>query len=157
MKERAPLAASSTQMVLKQARALPYPVQRVPPAGYSEGIYLPTLAVSKGTLTQNRQPLVVVGDPESDSASGVLTILDNVDPDYEDTYYIDYYELDLSGVPAGRAVGLILEPDPDTFSPFLGLYDADERDPIAGGGQNAEDVGGYTLTTTEGTLTPTTP
>jgi hypothetical protein len=124
----------------------------------------------------------VVGDPESDSASGVLTILDNVDPDYEDTYYIDYYELDLSGVPAGRAVGLILEPDPDTFSPFLGLYDADERDPIAGGGQirqgartlvfvadptinylvgvstqNAEDVGGYTLTTTEGTLTPTTP
>jgi secreted trypsin-like serine protease len=152
------------------------------PAGYSEGIYLPTLAVSKGTLTQNRQPLVVVGDPESDSASGVLTILDNVDPDYEDTYYIDYYELDLSGVPAGRAVGLILEPDPDTFSPFLGLYDADERDPIAGGGQirqgartlvfvadptinylvgvstqNAEDVGGYTLTTTEGTLTPTTP
>jgi secreted trypsin-like serine protease len=151
------------------------------PAGYSEGVYLPALSVSKGTLEQERQPLVIVGDPLADEVTGTLATSDAVDPDYESTYYIDYHELDLSGVPSGRAVAVFLETPSDGFDPFLALYDADERDPTNGGGGltsgnplvfvndpavtyligvstfNPEEVGGYTLSTTEGTLTAATP
>ncbi len=148
------------------------------PTSYSEGVYLPELSVNKGTITQDRQPLLIVGDPVADTETGTLATTDDIDPDYEDTYYIDYYELDLTGVPTGRAVAVLLEPAPDTFSPFIALYDDSERDPTDGGGQltsgssflvfvvepavsyligvsslDSEDVGAYTLTTSEGTLT----
>ena len=145
-------------------------------AGYAEGVYLPKLEVSKAADTYTRQPPLVVGNPVSDTQAGELSANDPIDPDYEGSYYIDYYELDLTGVAAGTAV--LLQIETEAFAPFLALYDAGERDPAEGGGNlgsggsqlifvadgetsylvgvssfDEMEVGGYSLSTSSGSLT----
>jgi trypsin len=102
------------------------------PAGYAEGVYLPTLLVSKAAITQTREIPLVAGNPLSDTKTGALTATDAIDVDYEELYYIDYYQLDLTAIPAGRAI--LIKLDATGFESYLGLYDGDLRDPLGGGG-----------------------
>jgi secreted trypsin-like serine protease len=151
--------------------------------GYPEGVYLPKLTVRKENLLQERERVLVVGNPVSDEKAGRLTPDDLVDPDYFETYYIDYFSLDLTGLEPGGAVLVRLTPATDAqgnfvFQPFVALYDKNARDPENGGGLitaggtefvfkveegieylvgvstfGVEEAGSYTLTTSNGALT----
>lgn len=96
-------------------------------AGYPQSVYLPTLSVSKAGVTQNRERLVIVGNPLLDTEKGELTTSDFSDPNYERTYYIDYYRI--TGLSAGEVALLELEPalnanGESVFSPYLAIYEA---------------------------------
>jgi secreted trypsin-like serine protease len=103
--------------------------------GYAQGLSLASLTVSKGNLTQNRETLVIAGDPLLDTRTGELTTSDTVDPNYTNTYYIDYYKI--TDLPPGELALLELEPalnnqGVSVFSPYIALYNAAELTPQGG-------------------------
>lgn len=146
------------------------------PAGYAEGVYLPELSVSESDAqTQSRQIPLVVGKPVSATETGALAITDPTDPNYEDKYFIDYYALDLTGIPENTAILLSLDTE---ISSYLALYDPEDFSKAEGGPEinsgfdqlifvtdgstsyivgvssfDPETVGVYTFTTSSGTLT----
>ena len=146
-------------------------------AGYADGAYRATLSVTDGALKQQRSALVIAGSPTSDIAVGALATTDQTDPDFNDTYYIDYYEITGAG-PMVLAISTVATTE---FNPFFVLYDGDSRDPTSGGGTieiggqlelfpesgkryligvssfSSEETGAYTVTlTNNGTLTAVT-
>jgi hypothetical protein len=149
------------------------------PAGYQEGVYLPQLTLNKGNVVQSRRALIIAGDPLSDFFLGELSPTDGQIPGSNVIQYVDYYSLDLSGVPSGRAVWI--QAQTNDFNSVVAILDGDAPDlPTAIIAANAEEVvfvydpaitnyivlvtsqlaeqtGIYSLTTTEGLLTPTTP
>jgi hypothetical protein len=128
---------------------------------------------------QSRKALIIAGDPLSDFFLGELSPTDGQIPDSNVIQYVDYYSLDLSGVPSGRAVWI--QAQTNDFNSVVAILDGDAPDlPTAIIAANAEEVvfvydpaitnyivlvtsqlaeqtGIYSLTTTEGLLTPTTP
>lgn len=143
---------------------------------FAEGVYLPRLTVTKGSTEQPREIALVVGNPVSDTKMGALSATDPADPDYlPEEYYVDYYDLDLTGVTPGQAVLLGLESS--DFNTFITLYDQDTRIANGEGGileegldqiiftydpavnylvgissQLEREIGSYTLKTSTGTL-----
>jgi secreted trypsin-like serine protease len=114
-------------------------------AGYQQSLYAPSLSVSKAGVTQERETLLIVGNPLLDTEKGRLSSSDPFDPNYPDRYFIDYYEL--KGLAAGELVLLELEPalnadGEPVFNPYVAVYNADTYVPgqggeelFAGGGQ----------------------
>ena len=67
---------------------------------------------------------MIVGEPESDRETGILETTDPADPNYFDIYYIDYYTLDLTGVPENTVILIqLLESE---FSPYIATYDPND-------------------------------
>ncbi len=105
-------------------------------SGYPQSVYLPTLSVSKAGVAQNRETLVIVGNPLLDTEQGKLTTSDRTDPNYGNRYFIDFYEL--KGLSAGEVALLELEPALDkqgnpVFGPYMAIYDAADLSPTEGG------------------------
>jgi hypothetical protein len=98
--------------------------------GFTTGIYASELTVALAGKEMVRTRVIFAGTPPSTAQPGALTAQDPVDPDYGDTYYVDYY--DVGALAGDRAFALDLTTT--AFDPFLTLYDADARDPVTGGG-----------------------
>ena len=76
-----------------------------------------------------RRVNVVSGTPPASSKNGALTNNDPLDPDYQDPYFVDYF--DVTGL-TGKAFAI--EAESNQFSVFLTLYNLDQRDFDNGGG-----------------------
>jgi hypothetical protein len=97
--------------------------------GYPDGAYQLTVSVSSGGKTRTRSEIIIAGALEESEVQGGLTLTDASDADYPGTYYIDYYEV----TTAEAGVLSLVEVDAG-FSLQIGLYDADLRTAIGGGG-----------------------
>lgn len=98
-------------------------------AGYPDGAYQLTVSVSSGGRTRSRSEVIIAGALEESEVEGGLSLGDVSDADYPGTYYIDYYAV----TTAEAGVLSLVEVDAG-FSLQIGLYDADLRTAIDGGG-----------------------
>lgn len=99
--------------------------------GIDQGTRLFKLEVETSDGKQNRQrPAGLLVN----SIKGEITDTDPKDPDYNSTYYIDYFEL--TGLTVGDEVTFVLEAK--GFTPYVSLYDKSKRNAQSGGGKLAE-------------------
>lgn len=110
--------------------------------GFPNGIFATALTVSRDGVEFQRHVNVFAGSPSKTTTNAALEAQDGLDPDYNDPYHIDYYDVTAL---AGTKV-FAIEAESDDFGMFLTLYDADERDFVNGGGllQFAEQIDGST-------------
>lgn len=97
-----------------------------------DGVYIPTLAASDSEARFSRTTSFIVGTPLESSIEGALTAEDGFDPDYQDNYYIDYF--DLNGLQGDRAIAVRVE-STGINDLFIVLYDRDIRQTQGFGGQ----------------------
>lgn len=98
-------------------------------SGYPDGAYKLTISATSAGKTRSRSEVIVAGTLEETEVQGSLTFTDVADADYQGTYYIDYYEV----TAADPGVLSIIEVDA-AISLRVGLYDADLRTAVDGGG-----------------------
>ncbi len=100
-------------------------------AGFPTGIFASALTVTRAgdEVMYERRVNVVSGTPPASSKNGALTNNDLLDPDYQDPYFVDYF--DVTGL-TGKAFAI--EAESNQFDVFLTLYNLDQRDFDNGGG-----------------------
>lgn len=95
--------------------------------GVSSGIFLSELAASLASrpgASFTRHAPLIVGSPPEVLAEGELTPDDATDPDFDNLFFIDYYDLaELSGDKA-----LAVRVRSADFAPFVRLFDRDRRE-----------------------------
>jgi Trypsin/SdrD B-like domain len=94
--------------------------------GVTSGIFLAELAASLGSepaASFTRRAPLIVGTPPEESADGELTLDDATDPEFEDLFFIDYYDL----AELGGDKALAVRVRSAEFAPFVRLIDRDLR------------------------------
>jgi secreted trypsin-like serine protease len=95
--------------------------------GVSSGIFLAELAASLDSQPGarfTRSAPVIVGSPPEATAQGELTLDDATDPDLENLFFIDYYDL----AELGGDKALAIRVRSAEFAPFVRLFDRDLRE-----------------------------
>jgi secreted trypsin-like serine protease len=98
---------------------------RIP--GIPSGVFVAEMASSLGAqpgASFTRRAQLIVGSPREILAEGELTLDDATDPDFQDLFFIDYYDL----AELSRDKALAVRVRSTEFIPFVTLYDGDLRE-----------------------------